>query len=107
MSIISITTGDWKILYRTLHEPANDAHGLRFMFLVSGFIGFLVTMMCLMVIKLCGPVALNITTILKEDWITFLGLFIYQNIDFTKNLFVWLVFSVAGATFYSQNKYKD
>ena len=102
------STGDISALYQVIFEPADDAEGLRFMLLVSGCFGFVITMSILLTITLCGPIALNISGTLKDVVLTALGFFFFPNdVQVSTSLFIGLTLSFTGATYFSYNKYKD
>ena len=108
MFIIISFTGDIDLLSQVLFRPASDAGGLRFMLLISGCAGFVITMVILLTITLCGPIALNITGTLKDVVLTTLGfLFFPKDVQLSTSLFIGLTISFTGATYFSYNKYRD
>lgn len=108
MLLIVNMTGDIAQLNQVFFHPAEDATGLRFMLFVSGSFGFVITMVILLAITLCGPIALNITGTLKDVVLTALGFFFFpDDVKISQSLFVGLAISFTGATYYSYNKYKD
>lgn len=101
-------TGDISQLKKVMLHPAPGASGLRFMLLVSGSFGFVITMVILLTITLCGPIALNITGVLKDVVLTALGFFFFpDDVKLSQSLFCGLAISFTGATFFSYNKFKD
>ena len=89
-------------------NPAEGMYGLIAMLMISGVMGFVITMNILLTVTLCGPIAMNIAGTMKDVLLTAAGfLFFPDDVDLSLSLFIGLGFSFSGATYFSYNKYKQ
>jgi hypothetical protein len=89
-------------------EPAEGMYGLRAILVVSGCFGFVITMIILLTLTLCGPIGLNIAGTLKDVVLTGAGIvFFPDDIVLSASLIIGIGFSFSGASYFSYNKYLD
>tara|TARA_B110000285_G_C14956416_1_gene529414 strand:- start:109 stop:363 length:255 start_codon:yes stop_codon:yes gene_type:complete len=77
MLLVVNVTGEFEVLKKVLFDEDPAANGLKLMLLFSGCFGFVITMVILLTITLCGPIALNISGTLKDVVLTALGFFFF------------------------------
>jgi hypothetical protein len=78
MLFLTIQSGDFWTLYE-IFTSATPNYGLQGMLLVSGAFGFVITMNVLLVVTICGPIAINVAGTCKDVILTFVGIAIFQD----------------------------
>ena len=76
------------------------------MILSSGFMGILITLGVLLVLTTTSPVAVNITGIIKDVLLTYLGFICFKNVNASIYVISGLTVSFVGAVIYSMDSYK-
>ena len=75
MLFLTMQSGDFWVLYDIFFTGTNV--GLQGMLLVSGGFGFIITMNILLVVTICGPLAINVAGTFKDVILTFVGIAIF------------------------------
>jgi hypothetical protein len=96
-------SGDFWTLYEIFTGP-NPNVGLCAMLLVSGAFGFVITMNILLVVTICGPIAINVAGTFKDIILTFVGIAIFQDQKLTTSFLIGLALSFSGAGIFTYNK---
>jgi len=73
--------------------------------LLSGSMGIVITIVSLLTVTVCGPLALNITGTIKDVALTYAGFIFFDDVQATTSIIVGLGMSFAGASYFSYSKY--
>lgn len=103
MLFLTLNKGDFWDLYGvfTASEPQV---GLQVLLLVSGSFGFIITMNVLLMVIICGPIALNVTGTAKDLILTFVGIAIFNDQKLTPAFIVGISLSFTGAGLFTYQK---
>jgi len=75
------------------------------MMLISGGSGIIITLSILCVVQVGGPILVNVTGIVKDVVLTYLGFMFFDDIQPTTMVLTGLAVSFAGATLALVDKY--
>ena len=103
MLFLTMQSGDFWTLYEIFTGP-NPNVGLCVTLLVSGGFGFVITMNILLVVTICGPIAINVAGTFKDIILTFVGIAIFQDQKLTATFLIGLSLSFSGAGILTYNK---
>ena len=103
MLFLTLNKGDFWDLYGVF--TASDPQvGLIVLLLVSGSFGFIITMNVLLMVIVCGPIALNVTGTFKDLILTFVGIAIFNDQKLTPSFLVGIALSFTGAGLFTYQK---
>ena len=103
MLFLTMQSGDFWTLFDIFTGP-NPNLGLCALLLVSGGFGFVITMNILLVVTICGPVALNVAGTSKDIILTFVGIAIFQDQKLSAPFLIGLALSFSGAGLFTWGK---
>jgi len=103
MLFLTMQSGDFWTLFEIFAGP-NPNIGLCALLLVSGGFGFVITMNILLVVTICGPIAINVAGTFKDIILTFVGIAIFQDQKLSPSFLVGLALSFSGAGIFTYNK---
>lgn len=103
MLFLTLNKGDFWDLYGVF--TASDPQiGLIALLLISGSFGFIITMNVLLMVIVCGPIALNVTGTFKDLILTFVGIAIFNDQKLTPSFIVGISLSFTGAGIFTYQK---
>lgn len=103
MLFLTLNKGDFWDLYGVF--TASDPQvGLIALLCISGCFGFIITINVLLMVIVCGPIALNVTGTFKDLILTFVGIAIFQDQKLTPAFIVGITLSFTGAGIFTYQK---
>lgn len=103
MLFLTLNKGDFWDLYG-IFTASDPQVGLIVLLLVSGSFGFIITMNVLLMVIVCGPIALNVTGTCKDLMLTFVGIAIFNDQKITPSFIVGISLSFTGAGIFTYQK---
>ena len=98
MACITIYTGEIQMLVDAVFVTRDPQ--MLLLILLSGCSGILITICSILTVYLCGPVGLNISGIIKDVGLTFVGFAFFKNKQVTAETVVGITLSFVGATYF-------
>jgi hypothetical protein len=102
MLFLTLNKGDFWDLYNVI--SAGEQTGLIALLFISGSFGFIITMNVLLMVIICGPIALNVTGTFKDLILTFVGIAIFNDQKLTPSFIVGISLSFTGAGIFTYTK---
>lgn len=91
--------------YEQLLELSSDQH-FQVMFFIFAVLGAIFSFSIAITVAVAGPLALNVTGIIKDVFLTYAGFMFFNETKVTRFVVVGLAFSFVGAVWTILHKYK-